>query len=328
MITRRRIVIAIGAGALTAPLASFAQQPPGKVPRVGILTGAYGFESPRWMPFRDALRELGYVEGRTIAIEARSSGGKAERFPDLAAELVGLKVDVIVATDNPAIAAARGATSTIPIVMVLSMDPVATGFVGSLARPGGNVTGLTVLGTELQGKSLQLLKEAVPSATRVAVLWVPAEPGRQIQAKEAEVAARALGLQVRLVEMRSPDEIDSLFTAMARDRLHAVLVHPSQLTFAHRVRIAEAATRNRLPTMGIIRWLPEAGGLMSYGGRDSDRFRRAAYFADKILKGARPADLPVEQPTKFELVINMKTAKALGIKIPNSILVRAEKVIE
>ncbi len=313
--------------ALFAPLPGEAQQA-GKIWRVGILGGLSGPQSPRWEPFREGLREMGYVEGQNIAIEWRLSGGKAERFPDLAADLARLKVDVIVAVDNPATAAAQKVTRTIPIVMVLAMDPVGTGFVSTLARPGGNITGLSVQATELQGKALQLLKEAVPTVSRVAVVWDPTEPGRRVQAGEAEAAARALGLQPQLLQTRDPGELDRLFTGIAREKLDAVLVHPSQMIFAARTRITELATKSRLPAMGIIRWFPEAGGLMSYGAKDSDQFRRAATFVDKILKGARPADLPIEHPTRFELVINLKTARALGLTIPPSLLLRADQVIE
>jgi ABC-type uncharacterized transport system substrate-binding protein len=311
-------------GALALSLILFAAPPAvdaqaGKVWRIGVL-GTATAESPRWAPFHEALSEFGYVEGQNIALEWRPSGGKAERLPDLAAELVRLKVDVIVAAGNPAIAAAQKATRTIPIVMVLALDPVASGFARSLARPGGNITGLTIQATDLQGKTLQLLKEAVPTASRVAVLWDPTEPGRQALAKEAEVAARALGLQPQLLEARGPAELDSVFAGMARQKPHAVLVHPSEMIFAHRARIAELAARSRLPAIGIIRWFPEAGGLLSYGGRDSDRFQRAAHYVDRLLKGAKPAELPIEQPTKFELVINMKTAKRLGVTVPQSLL--------
>ena len=297
-----------------------------KVWRIGVLGTAT--ESSRWAPFREALREAGYVEGQNITLERRSSGGRPEPLPDLAAELVRLRVDVIVADGNPAIAAAQRATRTIPIVMVLAMDPVASGFTGNLARPGGNITGLTVQATDLHGKTLQLLKEAVPTASRVTVLWDPTEPGRQDQAKGAAVAARALGLQAQLLEARGPVELESIFATMIRQRPDAVLVHPSQMIFTHRARIAELAARSRLPAMSIIRWFPEAGGLLSYGGRDSDRFQRAAHYVDKLLKGAKPAELPIEQPTKFELVINMKTAKRLGLKVPQSLLLQADLVIE
>ena len=311
---------------LTMPLAVEAQ-PAGKVWRIGVLFGIAGPESPRAAPFREGLRELGYVEGQNIAFEWRLSGGQAERFPDLAAELVRLKVDVIVAGDNPAIAAAQRATSTIPIVMVLAMDPVRTGFVGSLARPGGNITGLSVQATEVQGKALQLLKDAVPTASRVAVLWDPTEPGRRVQATEAESAARALGLEVHLREARSSAELDSLFTAMARERVDAVLVHPSQMLGCHRARLAALAAQSRLPTMGPS-WWAEAGGLMTYGARDIDLFRRAAYYVDKLLRGTKAADLPVEQPMKFELIINLQTAKTLGLTIPPARLFQADKVIQ
>jgi putative ABC transport system substrate-binding protein len=285
-------------------------------------------ESDRGRALREGLREFGYVEGQNIAFEWRVSGGRAERFPDFAAELVGLKVDVIVAADNPAIAAAQKATRTTPIVMVLATDPVGTGFVGSLARPGGNITGLTVQAPELQGKRLQLLKEVVPHASRVAVLWDSTEPGRRAPVREAEVAARALGLQLQLLEVRSASELDSLFTAMARERADAILVEPSQRTNAHRALIAELAAKSRLPTMGPVEWFVEAGGLMIYAPNGVTNFRRAASYVDRILKGAKAGDLPVEQPTKFELVVNMKTAKALGITIPQSVLLRADRLIE
>ena len=272
-----------------------------KVWRIGYLSGLPR-ESPRAVPFHEGLRELGYLEGRNIVLEWRYSGGRAERFADLAAELVRLKVDVIVAGDNPAIAAAQRATRTIPIVMTAAMDPVASGFAASLARPGGNLAGLTAQATDLHPKTLQLLKEAVPTATRVAILWNPTEPGRQLQAQEAKRAAQALGLKAQLLEVRGPAELDRVFAAMVRENVGAVLVHPSQLTYTHRTRIADLAAKRRLPSMGIVRWLPEVGGLMSYGGSDSDRLRRAAHYVDKVLKGAKPADLPIEQPTRFELL--------------------------
>ena len=294
--------------------------------RIGVLANARA-ESPRWAPFHGALREFGYVEGQNIAVEWRASDGRAERLPDLAAELVRLKVDVIVADGNAAIAAAQRATKTIPIVTVLAMDPVASGFAANLARPGGNITGLTTQATDLQGKILQLLKEAVPTASRVTVLWDPTEPGRQVQAREAEVAARALGLQAQLAEARGSADLDSAFAAMARRKPDAVLVHPSQLIFTHRVRIAELAAGSRLPTIGP-RWLCEAGGFLSYSASDRDLFQRAARYVDKLLKGAKPEALPIEQPTKFDLVINMRTAKRLSLTIPQSLLLQADLVIE
>ena len=312
---------------LLAPPLAVEAQPTEKVWRIGVLTGT-AREAPRAAPFLEGLRRLGYVEGQNIILEWRVSGGRAERFPDLAAELVRLKVDVIVATDNPAIAAAQKATKTIPIVMVLAQDPVASGFARSLVRPGGNITGLTVQGTELQGKQLQILKEAVPTASRVGILWVPSEPGRHLQVREAEVAARELRLQVRLVEARDPAELDTLFAVMAREKLDAVFVQASQLTSAHRARIAELAAKYRLPSIGPVPWYVEAGGLLAYGGKDSDRFERAAYYVAKILSGATPADLPIEQVTRFELKINLKTAKALGLTIPQTLLLRADEIIQ
>jgi len=307
------------------PFASEAQ--PGKVWRIGVLS-ALPPEAPRWQPFHEGLRGLGYVEGRNIAFEWRSSGGRAERFPDLAAELARLKVDVIVAGDNPAITAAQKATKTIPIVMVLAMDPIASGFAQSLARPGGNITGMTVQGTDLQSKILQILKEAVPATSRVGILWFPTEPGREVQAKEAEVAARALGLRPLLVEARNPGDLDKGFAAMAREKLDAVQIHPSQLTFAHRFRIAELAAKNRLPSIAFIPWWAEVGGLLSYSQKDKDQYDRAAHYVVKILNGAKPADLPIEQPTRFELKVNLKTAKALGLTIPQTIILQADHVIE
>ncbi len=321
---RRSFLCGLTLATFSAPFATTAQQAE-KVWRIGVLATQPG---PRWAPFRERLRELGYVEGQNIAIEWRSSGGRSERYPDLAAELVRLKVDVITAGDNPAIAAAQKATRTIPIVMVLAQDPVASGFARSLARPGGNLTGLTVQATDLQGKVLQVLKEAVPTASRVGILWDPTEPGRHVQAMEAEVAARALGLQAQLVEVRGSAELDRVFTAMAREKLDAVRIQPSGMTSTYRTRIAELALKHRLPSIGPAGWFVEAGGLLAYGSKDSDQFDRAARYVAKILSGANPADLPIEQVTRFELKINLKTAKALGVTIPPSLLLRADHVIE
>ena len=305
-------------------------QPASKVWRIGVLGGRQAVasaESPGGVSFRQGLRALGYVEGQNIVIEWRSSGGQVERLPDLAAELVRLKVDALVATDNPAIATAQRATSTIPIVMVQATDPVRTGFVDSLARPGSNVTGLTVQGTDVQGKALQLLKEAVPTVSRVAVLWAPTEPGRQVQATEAAEAARALGLEAHLLEVRSPAELDGLFTAMAHERVDAVLVQGSQMFGPHHTRIVALAAQSRLPTMGLNRAWVEEGGLMSYGARDLDLFQRAASYVDKLLRGTPATELPVEQPMKFRLMINLKTATTLGLTIPPSLLFQADEVI-
>jgi len=323
----RTAALIVTLGVLLAPLAADAQ-PPGKVPRIGVLTGLSPKGSPWIYGLREGLRGFGYLEGQNIALEWRWTHGKAERFPDLAAELVRLKVDVIVATNNPAIHAAQRATRTIPIVMVIATDPVGLGFVASLARPGGNITGLSVQSRETGGKRLELLKEAVPNVSRVAVLWDPTEPGRRDQVGEVEVAARALGVQVQLVEARSPSELDSAFAAMTREGAGAVYVQGSTMPFVHRARIAELAAKRRLPAMCLAREYVEAGCLMSYSTSFSDQARRATYFVDKILKGAKPADLPVEQPTRFELVLNLKTAKALGLTIPQSVLIRADNVIQ
>jgi putative ABC transport system substrate-binding protein len=319
-------VTAVLVALLAAPLIAKAQDTK-KAPRIGVLMpqspGGRGTAA-----LREGLRELGYVEGRNIAIEWRFAGGKAEQFPDLAADLVRGKVDVIVATINPAVAAAQRATSTIPIVMVMATGPVGSGFVASLARPAGNITGLTTQATDLHGKWLQLLKEAVPNASRMAVLWDPAEPGRRDEVREAEVAAPALAVQLQLFEARTPSELDRAFSAMTSDGAGAVFVWPSSMIYAHRARIAELAAKSRLPTMCVARWYVEVGCLMSYAPDLVHLYRRSAYFVDRILKGVKPGDLPVEQPTKFELVINIKAAKALELTIPQSLLLRADELIQ
>ena len=311
---------------LFVPLSSDAQTT-AKIARIGVLSGLTA-DTPRARALVQGLRERGYVEGESVTIEWRPSLGRAERFPGLAADLARLKVDVIVAADNPAIAAARQATKTIPIVMVLATDPVGTGFVASLARPGGNVTGLTFVATELQGKSLQVLKEAVPRIRRVGVLWNPGEPGREVQAKEVVLAARTLGLHVQLVGVRGADELDEAFAGIAREKLDAVVIHASQLTFANRARIAALAATNRLATIAWSGDMVEAGILMSYGASIPDLYRRAGHYVERILKGAKAGDLPVEQPTKFELVFNLRTARQLGIAIPHALLARADQVVE
>jgi ABC-type uncharacterized transport system substrate-binding protein len=325
VISRRAFVSTLTGGLLAAPRAAEAEQL-SKVPRIGVL------EANRLLgpdtAFHDGLRQFGYVEGRNIAIEWRWAGESAERFPELAAELVRLKVEVIVATNNPAVAAAQKATTTIPVVMVLATDPVRLGFVSSLARPGGNITGLTIQSPELAGKRLQLLKEIVPNLTRVAVLWDPTEPGRRQLVKEAELAAPTLGLQILTLQARDAREVRGAFTAMTKERVGAVLVYGSSLLAAQRAAIADLAAKNRLPTMCVAQEWMDAGFVMSYGASLNDMYRRAPYFVDRILKGAKPADLPVEQPIKFELVINLKTAKALGLTIPQSLLVRADEVIQ
>jgi putative ABC transport system substrate-binding protein len=321
------LILALALGVFLVPLTADAQQA-GKVCRIGVLWT----RGP--VPHLDgilpqALRELGYVEGRNIIIERRYAEGRAERLPDLAAELVRLKPDVIVATATAATQAAKNATKTIPIVMVAVLDPVGTGLIASLARPGGNITGLTFLaGLEIVGKTLQLLKEAVPGIRRVAVLWNPTHPTHQVALQELKAAARVLGVELQPLGARGPDEFDSAFSAMARERADALLVMPETIFVQHRIRLADFAAKHRLPAMHAVREHAEAGGLMAYAPNVVEIVRHAAIFVDKILKGAKPADLPVEQPTKFELVINMKTAKALGLTIPQSVLFRADQVIQ
>ena len=322
------LFLLVALGVLAAPAAAAAQQTP-KTPRIGVLGGVSPEASPAPYALPQGLRELGYVEGQNIALEWRWARGRAERFPELAAELVALKVDVIVAGNSAAISAAKNATGTIPIIMVLATDPVGEGFVTGFARPGGNITGLTInAGPEIFGKHLELLKEAVPKASRVAVLWNPNNPTHHLALRETERAARALRVKLQILEARKPDDFDSAFSAMTRERAGALLVLPEALFVLHRTRIADLAARSRLPAVYGLREHAEVGGLMSYGASLPGQWRRAATYVDKILKGAKPADLPVEQPTRFELVINLKTAKALGLTIPPSVLIRADQVIQ
>ena len=333
MITRRVFIGALAGGLLAAPLDVEAQQP-AKVPRIGFLiTGSP--ESPETRvvldAFRQGLRERGYVEGQNIVVEYRAAEGKIERFLGLVTELVRLKVDLIVAGNTAAARAAQQATSIIPIVAPTMGDPVGDGLVASLARPGGNITGLTFLGPELVPKRLELLKEAVPTVSRVAALWHPgffSERTTRDMLKETEAAARTLGVQLQLVGVRGPEEFDRAFSAMTRERADALIVFPGAMLFNERRRIVDLAAKHRLPSMSGAREYVDAGGLMAYGASITDLIRRGATFVDKILKGAKPADLPVEQPTKFDLVINLKTAKALGLTIPRSLLLSADQVIE
>jgi putative ABC transport system substrate-binding protein len=303
-----------------------------KVPRIGYLSPVDpAGESTRSEGVRLALRELGYIEGQNIAIEYRYAEAKLDRHPELAAELVRLKVDIIVvAGGDPIIRAVKNATKTIPIVMMHVGDPVEAGLVDSLARPGGNVTGLTLLSRELGGKRLELLKEAVPKVTRVAVLYEPASPAIVLDVKEVlPAAARALGLSVRSWEIRDADSLERVFAALNKERPDGLYVPPGgPLMFANQKRIAGFALKSRLPSMYFNREAVDAGGLMYYGADLADSYRRVAYYVDKILKGAKPADLPVEQPTKFELVINLKAAKQIGLTIPPNVLARADKVIK
>ncbi|MFZ1058456.1 MAG: ABC transporter substrate-binding protein [Candidatus Rokuibacteriota bacterium] len=313
---------------LLAPLGA-AAQPPGKVPRIGYLSAGSPSGAPHLLEaFRQGLRELGWVEGQNIVIDYRFAEGRFERLPDLAADLVRLKVDIIVAVPTPGAAAAKNATETIPIVVIGVRDPVGIGLIASLARPGGNITGLSFsVGMEILSKGLELLKETVPKVRRVAILSNPGNPAHPLAIREVNVAARSLGVQLQLLEPRGPNEFDGAFAAMAKERVGALLVIADSMFILHRTQLADLAARSRLPAMYGYREHPEAGGLMSYGSSLRDLWRRAATFVDKILKGAKPGDLPVEQPTKFELVINLKTAKALGLTIPQSVLIRADEVI-
>ena len=328
MNARRTFIDTLALGLLLAPVAADAQQA-ATTPRIGMLrTGSPSDRVEEIEAFRKGLRDLGYVEGQTIAIEFRFAEGREDRLPELAAELVRLKVDVIVANGAVAIRAAKQATTTIPIVMAEVGDPIRTGLVASLARPGGNITGSTILGPELGTKRLQLLKEALPKLRRVAFLWNPTNPSNRLHFEDIQLGAKALGVALQSVEIRSPDGFNPAFTAITRERPDALVMTADPLHRLHVGRIIEFAARSRLPAMYQLRENVEAGGLMSYGASIPDLFRRAATFVDKILKGAKPAELPVEQPTKFELVINLKTAKALGLTIPPALLARADQVIE
>jgi len=315
--------------AAALPLAARAQ-PTAKVPRIGWLSPGSATSDENFLgSFRDGLRELGWAVGQNITIEPRWAEGKFERLPDLAAELVRLKVDVIVASVTQASLAAKHATTTIPVVMVGVGDPLGSGLVDSLARPGGNVTGPSSMLAEASVKQLALLKETVPRASPVAVLWNPANPVWQKSAlRETEAAARAMGLRLQLLGARGPDELEEAFAGMTRERAGALFVPADIIFVRHARQMAELAARHRLPAMYGFREHVEAGGLMSYAANFAVMFRRAATFVDKMLKGAKPGDLPVEQPTKFELVINLKTAKALGITIPQSVLQLADEVIQ
>jgi len=303
-------------------------QQPAKVPTIGFMRGGSP-TAPEVDAFRQGLRELGYVEGKNIIIDFRNTEGKTDRFASVAAELVRLKVDIIVAAGGSAVVlAAKPATDTIPIVMTNPGDPVAIGVVASLARPGGNVTGLTSSSTELSGKLVELLKEAVPKLTRVAVLWSPAEPGNARNFKETEVAAQSLRLKLLSLGVRTPDELDNALQSSIKDRAGALIIIRSPAYTSTGERIVDFAAKNRLPTMFPEKLFVEAGGLMSYAPNIADNFRRAATYVDKILKGAKPADLPVERPMKFEFIINLKTAKQIGLPIPPNVLARADKVIK
>jgi putative ABC transport system substrate-binding protein len=284
--------------------------------------------SPLFEALRQGLREQGWVEGQNITFEDRTTVGDYSRLPDVAAALVRLKVDVIVAWGTTPALAVRKATRTIPIVTTTGSDPVEMGLATSLARPGGNVTGLTNSGRELVGKRIELLKETLPGLSRIAVLWNPESRTQPLSLRDAEAAAKSLGLQVRPAEVRRPEDLEKAFASIAHKRLEALVLAPSNMFRAHRARIVELAARHRLPATFSDRGFVEAGGLMSYGSDEKAIFRRLADYVDRILRGAKPADLPIEQPTKFELVINLKAAKALGLTIPPSLLLRADQIID
>ena len=316
---------------LAAQLAAEAQQA-GKVYKLGLLyAGSAGFDPEKNISdqaFALGLKEHGYVLGRNLSLELRAAEGKQERLPALMAELVRLKVDVIVTPGTLATVAAKGATTTIPIVMVSVGDPVGTGLIASLARPGGNITGLSDANVEMSAKRVELLKQTVPAASRMAIVLNPGHPPNAAQLRETQVAAKALGVELQSFEVRSPEDFETAFTAIGRARSQAVIILPDALTFAYQDRLAALAVKHRLPAIYSVRPFVEAGGLMAYGASFTDLFRRSAGYVDKILKGAKPADLPVEQPTKFDLVINLKTAKTLGLKIPQSLLMNADQVKE
>jgi putative ABC transport system substrate-binding protein len=325
-----KIFIHLAIGSLLFALCTpAAAQQPKKIPRIGFLiTSSPAAIAPRMDAFRQGLRELGYTEEKNVAIEYRYGEGKLDRLPSFGVELVRLKVDVIVAGGATSIRAAKKATETIPIVMTNVSDPVELGFVASLARPGGNITGLTTIAPDLGGKRLELLKEAVPNLSRLAVLGNPDSQSYSAQMKDIEVAARALGLQLQPVELRGANDLENAFSAMTKGRSDAFLGLQNPTLSFLRGRIAERAVKGRLPAVYADSDYVQAGGLMSYGPNYVALYRRAATYVDKILKGAKPADLPVEQPTKFELVINLKTAKQIGLTIPPNVLAKADRVIK
>jgi putative ABC transport system substrate-binding protein len=320
-------IVALVATFVMCGAVAHAQQP-GKLPRVGLLLALpHSAISDRIDAFQTGLHERGHVEGKTITLEYRYADGKFDRLPDLAAELVRLKVDVIVTGGPTATGPAKGATSAIPIVMAQDSDPVGNKFVASLARPGGNITGLSNYYPELSGKQLELLKEIIPRLVRVAVLGNSNEPGNAQALSEAELAAGALGMRIFNLDVRGPQEVAPALRVASEKRAHAVLVLSSPITTSQRVPIAQLAAKSRLPAMYQVSESVEAGGLMTYGVSVADLWRRSAIYVDKILRGAKPADLPVEQPLKFELVINLKAAKQIGLTIPPNVLVRADRVI-
>jgi len=326
---RRTFLGALAGALVAAPLAAEAQQT-GKVWRIGYLgtTPPTGATLPVWDAFVQELRRRGYIEDQNLLLERRYSGGKPERFADFASEFVRLNVDLIVAGSTPAAKAAKQATNEIPIVAVSVGDPIGSGLIASLARPGGNVTGVSSQASELGGKGLALLHEIAPHASRIAVLWNPSVPPHLPSLREVEMAARALKMDVHPHEVRTADDLDTAFAAIVSERAMGLMQFDYQVTVVHRQRLLEFAAQHRLPALYPTRHYVDEGGLVYYGPSLADLFRQAAVYVDKILKGAKPSDLPMQQPTKFELVINLKTAKALGLTIPPSLLLRADQVIE
>jgi putative ABC transport system substrate-binding protein len=335
-VNRRSFITVFGGAAAAWPLTvnDVNAQPSAKIPRIGLMiTGS--LESPEARvqldAFRQGLRQLGYTEGRNIAIEYRGADGRIERFPNLAAQLVRLEVDLIFAANTLAALAARQATATIPIVVAVMGDPVEDGLVASLAQPGGNVTGLTFLAPELTAKRMQLLKDALPNVSRVAALLHPGAYGERTMddmLKATEAVARTLGVHLQLIELRAAEELERAFSTMMKERAEALFLFPSPMLFLARRRIVELCATYGLPSMSQAREFVEVGGFVAYGANINDLFRRSTVYVDKILKGAEPADLPVEQPTRFELVINLKTAKTLGIDVPLPLMIRADEMIE
>ena len=320
--TRREFITLLGGAVAAWPLAARAQQA-GKIPRIGIID-----DSPIWNAFRHGLRDLGYLEGQNIVFDYRYAGGLPDRLAWVAVELVHRPVDLIATFGTPPTLAAKQATTTIPIVMMGVGDPVGSGLVSSLARPGGNITGNTILGPEVAGKRLQLLKEVIPSLSRVAFLWNPDNASHPAQLAELRVAVEALGIKLLPVPVRSSDEFDNAFAAMMRERPDAFLMTNDPFHQLSIGRIIDFLANNRLPGMFVTREVTVAGGLLSYGASLPDLFRRGAVYVHKILQGTKPADLPIEQPVKFELVVNLKTARVMGLSIPESFLLRADEAIE
>jgi putative ABC transport system substrate-binding protein len=331
---KRREFITLLGGVVVMCSCRASAEPGPKLPRIGFMvTGSVGSPDQQAMidAFQQGLRERGYVEGRNVVIEYRAADGRIERFTELARELVDRHPDLIVASNTPAAHAAKQATTTIPIVVAVMGDPVGDGLVASLARPAGNITGMTFLGPELASKRLELLKQALPTMSRVAALWHPSAYGESTMKemlRAMEAAAGTLSIALQLVDVRGANEFERAFGAMIRERAEALIILPSPMLFSERRHIVDLATTNKLPSIAMDRAFVELGGLMAYGTSIRDLFRRAGVYVDKILQGAKPADLPVEQPTKFELVINLKTAKTLGLQIPDKLLARADEVIE